>query len=449
MADLMLTPFLQLFSITLTTLDSVGRSSGAASLAELNRAQEHGSGRARMCGTYRPPPISGRPVGYAAADDRRSILTDRQIGFVSSVMYFAGMPLAKISILLFYLTIIPDQTYRLTTYAMIAVNVAFGLAVVPANIFQCHPIGRVTFPGDADADGSCFDAQAFVLATGGINIGLELIVLILPIPALLRVRRPLRQRVAIIVLFSLGILYVVVVEGPRDSFHVSLTCRQHHLRQRHPIGRLRRHPLECGRPVGSHVYVPNPPPLPSRSGHGVSARLTVRARCRGDVFQLDQRRIPRRSHVCQSAPPAGADQAGAAHPARIAQYERAEHQAVRRPVPAAEEDVELHDERGLHGAGFARRRQRWTRDLGRVAGTHCVDGGNSPRRHAQIGDVQQPRGRSRGGAVRALSSAVVEHPACHRHGVGCGVDSDLVVGGPPVRPISLFFFVFFPHHNRW
>lgn len=79
----------------------------------------------------------------------------------------------------------------------------FGIATTLASVFQCTPIARTW---NKSLDGVCLNTTIFWYANAGFSIVGDLILLALPMPILYNLKLPLNQRVALMMVFSLGTL---------------------------------------------------------------------------------------------------------------------------------------------------------------------------------------------------------------------------------------------------
>jgi hypothetical protein len=55
----------------------------------------------------------------------------------------------------------------------------------------------------------CYDPTLFFLATAGLNLFSDIVILLLPIPMLLGLRVPRKQRIAVVGIFSIGLMAIV------------------------------------------------------------------------------------------------------------------------------------------------------------------------------------------------------------------------------------------------
>lgn len=114
--------------------------------------------------------------------------------------------LVKISILLLYLRLFSSQMrMRISTFVLLGIVVAYFLAFELSHLLGCQPIKKLTQP---QLPGKCYSVPKHLISQSTVNVATDLLVLVLPIPTALRLHAPRRQRVAIIVIFSLAAVYV-------------------------------------------------------------------------------------------------------------------------------------------------------------------------------------------------------------------------------------------------
>jgi hypothetical protein len=92
---------------------------------------------------------------------------------------------------------------------LIALVSAWVIAFFFANLFECIPISEA-FVNAPDMGGNpkCIDAIPMYLAQVYSDVILDLLILIIPIPFVLKLQLPLRQKLAVLGIFLLGGMYV-------------------------------------------------------------------------------------------------------------------------------------------------------------------------------------------------------------------------------------------------
>lgn len=116
--------------------------------------------------------------------------------------------LVKVSILLFYLRVFPVKSVRLASWAMIAYCGASFVAFSLVTIFRCKPIA---YAWDKNIQGgSCINYKAVALAYAAIDIQQDILIIILPISALLKLQLCLKKKISMYAMFGVGSVYVTL-----------------------------------------------------------------------------------------------------------------------------------------------------------------------------------------------------------------------------------------------
>jgi hypothetical protein len=128
--------------------------------------------------------------------------------FWDELLYLGALPLTKISILLFYLKIFPRREIRIICWVFIALNAAYFIVFELVSIFQCSPIEGAWKAWDKEFPAKCNNINMQGWMAAGLNILLDLGTLILPLPEIYKLSLSLRKKVQIMLMFSIGFLYV-------------------------------------------------------------------------------------------------------------------------------------------------------------------------------------------------------------------------------------------------
>ena len=135
------------------------------------------------------------------------------------ITYGFALCFVKLSILYFYRAIASQVTFRRMVNGTIGFICLYTFASTIASVFQCEN------PSDAwsttaflsQFDGvrgrtkppKCFDPTRLYLVTACVNLFTDVVILLLPIPTLLALRVPMSKRLALIGIFSVGLLAIV------------------------------------------------------------------------------------------------------------------------------------------------------------------------------------------------------------------------------------------------
>jgi hypothetical protein len=123
----------------------------------------------------------------------------------------------KTSILIFYLFLTKtNKVFRWAIFAVIFVVNAAGVSLTMVNVFQCRPVSAaIWFPADGDA--RCFSIVAIYLSSAPVNLITDIAIFFLPIPILTQLRLPQKQKIILIIVFSVG-LFTTVIDIIRAAY---------------------------------------------------------------------------------------------------------------------------------------------------------------------------------------------------------------------------------------
>ena len=109
--------------------------------------------------------------------------------------------ITKASILTQYLRIFCFPRTRFCCYTLLAALLPAAAYSLFAGIFLCSPTQKLWNPS---TPGTCRSAQTYWLSVAGLDIGLDTLVLLLPLPAILSLHLPPRQKLGLVLAFTLG-----------------------------------------------------------------------------------------------------------------------------------------------------------------------------------------------------------------------------------------------------
>lgn len=128
------------------------------------------------------------------------------ISWLIQLVYTITMALTKTSILVAFLRLIPFGPMRWATYGTLVIVVLWGISLSFATIFSCHPVqGYWTFTNNDH----CTDEGIRLLVISIVNIVTDLVVIAIPMGAFWRLQIPIRQKIILFVLLSLGLVATV------------------------------------------------------------------------------------------------------------------------------------------------------------------------------------------------------------------------------------------------
>ncbi|CAI7576473.1 unnamed protein product [Penicillium bialowiezense] len=144
--------------------------------------------------------VSG--MGMHIADIPPHILERQMKAFWLTIPFYnAAVLCAKASILMQYFRVFPTQRMRVVCWIMISILGIYGTWAVMSAFLNCIPVAKFW---DPSIPGSCLSKTALWFSNASMHIATDLAILIIPIPALLAVDLPRRQKFALMLMFALG-----------------------------------------------------------------------------------------------------------------------------------------------------------------------------------------------------------------------------------------------------
>lgn len=156
------------------------------------------------------------PVGIMAFGrdiwtvETADLILGLKLFYVAESFYLVVLALTKVSLLCFFLRVFPNKKLRWATFATIGLVSVSTAVLVFMQIFQCVPVRYVweRIKGQFGPH-SCLDINKLAYTAAAFSITEDVIILILPLPSLIRLNVNLRTKIGIILMFSLGILILI------------------------------------------------------------------------------------------------------------------------------------------------------------------------------------------------------------------------------------------------
>lgn len=121
--------------------------------------------------------------------------------FVAQTPYKITVCLNKLSALLLFRRIFVQRGFQIACWSICGIVMGWCIGTVAGTIFQCIPLEA---SWNRSLDGTCIDKGAFWIAYAVGNILTDVLVLVLPIPPVLQLKMPWRQRALLCGVFLLG-----------------------------------------------------------------------------------------------------------------------------------------------------------------------------------------------------------------------------------------------------
>lgn len=118
-----------------------------------------------------------------------------------SIVYVPCLGFAKLAILFLYKRLSPVRWFNYAIYIVMGIIVTYSLALGFALVFPCKPIAKNWNPF---MEGKCIDKAAIYLANAAINAATDVIMLLLPIPMIVKLHVSRFQKLGLFILFAFG-----------------------------------------------------------------------------------------------------------------------------------------------------------------------------------------------------------------------------------------------------
>ena len=124
--------------------------------------------------------------------------------YAVELLGIAGYTLPKMSLLCLYLRIFTVRAFRIATYVLLGILVAFWISFALANIFQCTPVNywwNRLIPG-----GKCINIDLFFRAYSPPNIITDVLILLLPIRFVWKLEATKAKKIGLTLIFLTSIV---------------------------------------------------------------------------------------------------------------------------------------------------------------------------------------------------------------------------------------------------
>ncbi|KAJ5906745.1 uncharacterized protein N7473_003661 [Penicillium subrubescens] len=141
-------------------------------------------------------------MGMHLKDIPPNILERQMKAFWLTIPFYnAAVLCAKASILMQYFRVFPTRRMRIVCWVMITILGIYGTWCVVSAFLTCIPVAKFWNP---TLPGFCLSRPGLWFSNASMHITTDLAILIIPIPALIAIDIPRRQKVALMIMFALG-----------------------------------------------------------------------------------------------------------------------------------------------------------------------------------------------------------------------------------------------------
>jgi hypothetical protein len=128
--------------------------------------------------------------------------------FTVQILWLIASGLVKLSILTFYVRIFGVLGYiRYSAWFLIASVTIWLISITIAHGLECIPVAKIW---DSELEGHCLDTVALFLGGSIADVSFDFLILVLPLPAIIKLNLPLPKKISIVGIFVLGGLTCVL-----------------------------------------------------------------------------------------------------------------------------------------------------------------------------------------------------------------------------------------------
>ncbi|KAJ5495216.1 hypothetical protein N7539_000332 [Penicillium diatomitis] len=141
-------------------------------------------------------------MGMHLADIPPDILERQMKAFWLTIPFYnAAVLCAKASILMQYFRVFPTRRMRIVCWVLISILGIYGTWCIISAFLTCIPVAKFWDPA---LPGYCLSRTGLWFSNASMHIATDLAILIIPIPALIAIDIPRKQKVILMVMFGLG-----------------------------------------------------------------------------------------------------------------------------------------------------------------------------------------------------------------------------------------------------
>ena len=142
--------------------------------------------------------------------------------FLSPILWTSAVTTIRAALISLYISIFPTRSFSITCYTILVINVAFGASAIIADCLICQPISYRW--GSTTVGGSCGDQKALDLDIAVLNLLLDVVVVVLPMPVLWGLPLARGKKTTLTCMFGIGIMYGIPIDQlPINSSKEMLT----------------------------------------------------------------------------------------------------------------------------------------------------------------------------------------------------------------------------------
>ncbi|KIW54575.1 hypothetical protein PV05_06926 [Exophiala xenobiotica] len=149
----------------------------------------------------------GKDIWNVPPDNIDIVLKDFYIG---EYLYFFIIVLTKLAVLAFYLKVFPQPYFQKAVYLVIGLCICYFVSFMFVLGFECQPLPFFWEQWRDPSAGTCININAGGWAAAAINIILDVSILTMPVPVILKLQISRQQKLQVLSMFGVGSFITVV-----------------------------------------------------------------------------------------------------------------------------------------------------------------------------------------------------------------------------------------------
>ncbi|KAF2727388.1 hypothetical protein EJ04DRAFT_582063 [Polyplosphaeria fusca] len=127
--------------------------------------------------------------------------------YLSILFYNTSLCLTKFALIFLCIRVFGPSTWRFACYAVLTFVSVYTFWAIANSIVPCYPIERYW---DKSVAGWCFPNAVLWFVNASLNIFTDLLVVVLPIPGIIRLQLPRKQKIGVSLVFALGFFVCII-----------------------------------------------------------------------------------------------------------------------------------------------------------------------------------------------------------------------------------------------
>ncbi|KAI3322051.1 integral membrane protein [Xylariaceae sp. AK1471] len=128
--------------------------------------------------------------------------------FLSGIFWLLGSVFVKLAVLWLYSRIFATKQFKRWAYGLMLIVVCYGISFLVAYQTGCRPVSQRWAPVEG---GQCRDVTSEQFGTIGVNLALDIAIVVLPMPTLWNLNMSQRNKLVVTLMFGIGVITIATL----------------------------------------------------------------------------------------------------------------------------------------------------------------------------------------------------------------------------------------------